>query len=91
MNKKIDPKLMTKEMLEKAMACETPEELVALAKEKGIELTAEEAKDYIKQIEGIDVELSDDQMNAVAGGSFTWKECPAHRCGNVSCLGNYRL
>ena len=78
MDKKIDPKLMTKEMLEKAMACETPEELVALAKEKGIELTLEEAKDYLKKMEGLDVELNDAQMKQVAGGAVAW-DCPFHK------------
>ena len=89
MDKKIDPKLMTKEALEKAMTCETPEALIAMAKEEGVELTAEEAKTYMEQIEGLDVELSDEQMKEVAGGEFTWKKCSSHRCGSVSCLGCY--
>ena len=91
MNNQVDPKLMTKEVLEKAMACETPEALVALAKEKGVGLTVEEAKDYLQKMEGLDIELSDEQMGKVAGGEFTWKECHTHSCGNVSCLGGYNM
>lgn len=34
---------LTKEMIEKAMQCETADELIALAKTDGIELTKEEA------------------------------------------------
>lgn len=33
---------LTKEQIEKAMACETVEELMALAKSEGVELTKEE-------------------------------------------------
>ena len=78
MNNQVDPELMTKEVLEKAMACETPEALVALAKEKCVELTLEEAKDYLQKIEGLDIELSDEQMEKVAGGYVVW-DCPFHR------------
>ena len=67
---------ITKEMLAKAMECKTPEELIALAKENGIELSAERAKDYLKQLEGIDIQLSDEAMEKVAGGSGeTWDTC----------------
>ena len=34
--------VVTKEQIQKAMACETAEELMALAKAEGIELTKEE-------------------------------------------------
>ena len=68
MEKKIDPKLMTKEMMEKAMACETPEALVALAKENGVELSAEEAKKLLAELENLDVNFSDEDMAKAAGG-----------------------
>lgn len=35
---------LTKEMIEKAMQCETADELIALAKSEGVELTKEEAE-----------------------------------------------
>ena len=38
---------ITKEMLEKALQCETVEDLLALAKAEGIELTKEEAEAYL--------------------------------------------
>ena len=80
MEKKIDSKLMTREMLEKAMACETPEALVALAKENGVEFSMEEAKKILAELENIDVNLSDKDMEKVAGGKIKWgsSKCEAY-------------
>ena len=41
---------ITKEMLEKALQCETVEDLLALAKAEGIELTKEEAEAYLDEL-----------------------------------------
>ena len=38
---------ITKEMIEKAMQCKTVDELIALAKTEGCEITNEEAEAYI--------------------------------------------
>ena len=57
---------LTKEQIAKAMACETAEELMALAKSEGIELTKEEAEAYLAEME--DVELDSDALKNVAGG-----------------------
>ena len=43
----INKNALTKEQIEKAMACETAEELMALAKAKGHEITKDEAEAYI--------------------------------------------
>ena len=69
MANKIDPKLMTREMMAKVMACETPEELMALARENGAEMTAEQAKAYLAKLENLDGNLSDEDMAKVAGGA----------------------
>ena len=58
--------VVTKEQIEKAMACETAEELMALAKEVGIELTKEEAEAYMAEL--ADFELDGDTLKRVAGG-----------------------
>lgn len=42
----IDNNKITKEMIEKAMKCETADELLALAKEEGFDLTKEEPDIY---------------------------------------------
>ena len=57
---------LTKEQIAKAMACETAEELMALAKTEGIELTKEEAEAYLAEIS--DVELDSEALRRVAGG-----------------------
>ena len=64
---KIDGNVISKEVLAKAMTCDTPEELVKLAKENGVELTVQEAEVYLSEIEDIDLDSS--QMKKVAGGS----------------------
>ena len=62
----INKKELTKEMIAKAMSCETAEELLVLAKAEGIELTKEEAEAYIAELE--DFELDEAMMKNVAGG-----------------------
>ena len=57
---------LTKEMLEKAMHCKNAEELMALAKTGGIELTKEEAEAYLAELE--DVELDEERVKKIAGG-----------------------
>ena len=58
------------ELLEKAMKCETPEELLRLAKENGVALTKDEAEAFLA--EGGTVDLSDEDMAKVAGGGTKW-------------------
>ena len=67
----------TPEQIVKAKAAKSAEELIALAKENGLELTEEEAKNYFEQWhkEG---ELSDDELDNVSGG-----------CGNDEPEGPY--
>ena len=57
---------LTKEMIEKAMQCETDDELIALAKAEGITLTKEEAEAYLAELE--DFELDEGMLKNVAGG-----------------------
>lgn len=78
---KIDPKLMTKELITKAAACETPEALIALAKEKGAELSIDEAKNLLSKLEDFDLDISDEDMQKVAGGSDNcWDICHKTAC-----------
>ena len=57
---------ITKEMLAKAMQCRTAEELMALAKLEGREVTKEEAEAYLDEI--YDIELEEEALEKVAGG-----------------------
>ena len=87
MENQIDPKLVTKEMLAKAMDCKTPEELVSLAKESGVTLTTDEAKKYLAEIDNFSVDLSEEDMAKVAGGTKCWGYCDTQACktklGNI--------
>ena len=57
---------LTKEQIAKAMNCETAEELMALAKAEGMELTKDEAEAYMTELE--DFELDDETLKQAAGG-----------------------
>ena len=59
---------MEKELIIKAKQSKTPEELIALAKENGIEMTEESAKAYFEQLHPKTGEISDDELDSVAGG-----------------------
>ena len=63
---KINMNELTKEQIQKAMACESVEELMEMAKAVGVELTKEEAEAYMAEME--DVELDSDALKQVAGG-----------------------
>ena len=59
---------VTSEMIQKALQCETADELIALANSEGIELTKEEAEAYLAELE--DFELDSDVLQKVAGGGI---------------------
>ena len=63
---KINMNELTKEQIQKAMACESVEELMEMAKAVGVELTKEEAEAYMAEIE--DMELDSESLKNVAGG-----------------------
>jgi len=67
---------LTKEQVAKAMACETAEELMALAKSEGIELTKEEAEAYMEEL--ADFELDGVALKQVAGGICYMATCDDH-------------
>ena len=57
---------LTKEMIARAMQCKDAEELMALGKTAGMEMTKEEAEAYLAEME--DFELDEEQLKDVAGG-----------------------
>ena len=61
---------ITKEMVEKAMQCKTANELIVLAKSYGIDITREEAEEYLAEL--AEVDLADKELKDVSGGI-----CPA--------------
>lgn len=63
---------LTREQIQKTMACKTAEELIALAKTEGVDLTKEEAEAYITEME--DFELDEATLSRAAGGGC-YTEC----------------
>ena len=63
----IDKTKITKEILEKAAKCETAEQLIALAKTAGIEITKAEAESYLAELENCELDAAD--LDKVAGGA----------------------
>ncbi|MBR4159309.1 MAG: hypothetical protein IKT97_04560 [Spirochaetia bacterium] len=63
----IDKTKLTKELLDKAAKCETAEQLIALAKESGVELTKTEAEAYLAELENCELDAAD--LDKVAGGT----------------------
>jgi predicted ribosomally synthesized peptide with nif11-like leader len=89
---------MNKELLEKAKRAKNAEELIALAKENGVELSDEQAKAYFAKLNSENGELGDDELDNVAGGAcceteyhnfYNYKRLDSHNnpcehwlCGN---------
>ncbi len=67
---------ITKEMLENALRCKTAEELIALAKSEGIEITEAEAEAYLAELS--ECEMKDGQFRRIAGGTAFTIKCPAY-------------
>ena len=59
----------SKELIEKAKTAKTAEELLAMAKAENIELSAEEAEKAFAELHKTG-ELSDEELNSVAGGCY---------------------
>ncbi|MBR0318383.1 MAG: Hint domain-containing protein, partial [Spirochaetia bacterium] len=78
----IDMTKITKEMVAKALECETAEELVALAKANGFTLTKEEAEAYLSEMDNM--ELDQQALDQVAGGGGY--ACESNSCGSHHCF-----
>ena len=60
---------VSKELLEKAKAAKSAEELLAMAKAESVELTEEQAEKAFAELHKTG-ELSDEELNSVAGGCY---------------------
>jgi len=80
---------LTPELLEKAKAAKSAEELMTIAEENEIELTAEQAKDCFERIKG-GGELRDEELDGVAGGGCNKNYDPivviTNRCNDWECI-----
>ena len=73
----IDKTKITKDMIERARQCNTADELIALVKSEGFELTKEEAEAYLAELDNI--ELDNIELDKVAGG-LCYMDCNEIRC-----------
>ena len=74
----------TKEQIRKAMNCKTADELLALANSEGVELSREQAEEYIAQLGKR--KLTNEELDKVVVGGCSikglWKnnlKCPDHK------------
>ena len=70
---------MNQELIIKAKAAKSVEELLELAKASNVELSEEQAKEYFAKLNPTKGELSDDELNDVSGGGCgesKTKYCP---------------
>ena len=71
----------TEEQIAKMKAATSAEELLALAKESGVELTEEQANVYFNELHK-NGELADEELNNVAGGcGKPYTDIYCHKCG----------
>ena len=68
-----DKKKITKEMLLKAAECKSADELIALAKKAGVEITKAEAEAYLAEVANI--ELKPELLEKIAGGIHCGAYC----------------
>lgn len=65
----MDNKGISPELLQKAQQVQSAEELTALAREHGFEISPENARDYVRLMHNTG-ELRDEELENVSGGGF---------------------
>ena len=73
----IDKSKITRDMLKKASQCKKVDDLIALAKSEGFDITREEATAYLSELENM--ELDSKALDKVAGGDC-YAECNKDVC-----------
>ena len=74
---KVNVNELTKEQIEKAMACKSADELMKVAKEEGFDLSKDEADAYMAEM--ADFELDEETLSkAAGGGSYSSVGCRKH-------------
>jgi len=68
MEKKLTELLGSEEFMAKVNGCETQEKLLALFAENGVDMTPEELKAFAKKLDEPECELTDDELENIAGG-----------------------
>ena len=81
----INKKALTQEQIMKAMKCKSADELMALAKTEGVDITKAEAEAYMAEL--ADCELDEAQLQKAAGGGC-YEDCPSDTCWHY-CPADY--
>ena len=68
---------LAQEMIQKALQCNTAEDLIAYAKSEGLDITKDEAEAYMAEL--ADVELDGNELTKIAGGA-SYKDCSDYDC-----------
>ncbi len=58
------------ELIQKLQAAKSVDEIIAIAKENGVEVTKEKAQELLDKLTAKDGELTDDMLDAVSGGGI---------------------
>ena len=69
-------------MLDKALECKTAEDLVALAKAEGYDITKDEAEAYLAEMANLEMDTKDLEKVA-GGGADCWRDCAQDTCLSV--------
>ena len=78
-------KNLTPEMIEKAKAAKNTDELLEIAKENNVEMSADEAATYFAQLNPKSGEINDDDLDSVAGGACDTKDDAKSNAANLAC------
>ena len=74
---------MDKDLIQRAKSAKTADELLAMAKETGITMSAEEANVNFKALHPASGELADDELDNVSGGAcVTVMAATCPKCGS---------
>ena len=73
---------ITKEMIAKALQSKSAEELIALAKSEGFELTKDEAEAYMAELADVELDGREMEMKNVAGGTCYMADEPCKKYSN---------
>ena len=68
---------LAQEMIQKALQCNTAEDMIAYAKSEGLDITKDEAEAYMAEL--ADVELDGNELTKIAGGA-SYKDCSDYDC-----------
>lgn len=61
----------TEELIRKMRGSNSPEEIVALAKENGVDIPEAQAEEYFKMLSPVNGEIADEELDNVSGGCET--------------------